>query len=1256
MQPYSLAYFSATASDIPNLSQAVSLYRKQGGQIAVTARTRTQLFDQARSQAFVQEALAADLVIITLHGGIASCPAWEPFLTAWQARRAAGVKTPHLHIQPVGGDEEGVLMAQKHADGLSQGIWDTLNRYLTFGGPQNYQQLLLYAHNVLFNRAEPVLPPTKVPQEGIYHPDIPGLPTLTDYLAARVDPNRPTVGIWFYQTYWLNQDLAYIDALIREVERQGANALAIFHVRYPNKILGNRGADATVQEYFLDGDRPRIDVLLNAMMFSLVLAKKEYEDILPRLNVPFLQATAMYTPYARWQESLQGLSTMEVSFSAAQPEFDGALINVPIASREEAEHDPLTGALLAKLVPIPERVEKLVSLALNWAKLRRQPNREKKVAIVFHQYPPRNDRIGVAVGLDTFASVKLLLDRLVERGYQVDKTYDSGEVMAQEILAQMTYDRRWQTPDQLAARAQVKAGPEHYLPWHAALPEGVQAKMVADWGPMPGELFVHAGNLHFAGVVNGNIFLTMQPPRGFYENTAAIIHDPHLSPPHLYLMKYRWIKEVFQADAVIHVGKHGSLEWLPGKALGLSASCYPDLAIMDLPNIYPYIINDPSEGTQAKRRSYCGIVDHLPPTYTNADLYEDLAKVENLLRDYAEAEREDPAKLAIIRSQLWEAVVAADLHKDLEIDEATAQADFPAFLQQLHAYLDEVSDTMITDGLHTLGVPPADEALVEFAVQLTRLANGEVPSLREAVVMALGFDYDDLLAHRGERLPHYEGKTGGQIIREAHTLALDLVRRLAATDFQGNPEEIAAAVLGRPHRQVVEVFDYIARTLVPNLRRTTEEMEAVLNALEGGFIRPGPSGSPSRGQADILPTGRNFYSVDPQKIPSPAAWEVGKRLGDALIERCLQETGTYPESVGIILWGASTMRSKGDDLAEILYLMGVRPLWQKGSGNVTGVEIVPLSELGRPRLDVVVRISGFFRDCFPNLVELIDRATQLVAALEEAPESNLIRRNVWRDLEEYQKNGHSREEAWREATLRIFGCPPGTYGAGVAELVEAKAWQTQEDLAENYIRWSAHAYGQGVYGPQKAATFRRLLGRMDVTVKNEDSREYDILSCTDYYNYYGGLITAAKVVRGELPFALVGDSSDPKRVQVRTTFEEAKHIFRSRVLNPKWIEGLKRHGYKGAGDLSKVMDIILGWDATAEVIEDFMYERFAAKYALDPDMQQWLKEVNPYALQNILDKLLEAIHRGLWQASPEMEARLKEAYLDIEGVIEEATA
>jgi cobaltochelatase CobN len=1019
----------------------------------------------------------------------------------------------------------------------------------------------------------------------------------------------------------------------------------VFHLRYKDAERGNRGADDVVADYFMDGgDTPRIDVLINPLMFSLTLAAPAFRELLPSLGVPVIQAMTCSAPHAQWSESIQGLPTMDVSYSAAQPEFDGALITVPVATREQETIDPLTGALLAKYMPIPERVDKVVRLALNWGRLGRIPVEQRKIAIIFHHYPPRNDRIGCAAGLDSFASVSALLTRMQEQGYRIDHDFPEKDELAHALLEKMTCDQRWLPMEQMAARAEARAGAGQYQGWHAELPAPIRAKMTEDWGEMPGELFVHQDQLHFAGLVNGNVLSHHSaPPRGYLEQIDKVLHDLYLSPPHHYLAQYRWIRDVFQADAVMHVGKHGSLEWLPGKALGLSNQCYPDLAIMELPNIYPYIINDPGEGTQAKRRSYCCIIDHLTPAFTNADLYDDLAKVQTLVADYSAASAEDPAKVEILKPMSWETVAAANLDQDLEIDEAGAMEDFDGFLEKLHGYVEEVGDTMINDGLHTLGLAPEEQRLVEFVVQLTRLANGEVPSLRESLVTAMGCDYDDVIENRGKRQARFGNRSGGEVLRAAHEQALALVSRLAQVDFR--PEavndlsgELLADVPVAARAEVQATLDYITRTLVPNIRLCSEELDAALAACAGRFVKPGPSGAPSRGQADILPTGRNFYSVDPNKIPSPAAWEVGVRLGDALIERYLSETGKYPDSIGILVYGTVTMRTRGDDLAEILYLMGLKPLWQKGSGNVCGLEVIPLEQLGRPRL-----------------VELIDQAARMVAALEEPMESNLVRRNVYRDLEEYRSEGMSEEEAWREATFRVFGCPPGTYGAGVSELIESKHWQTQEDLGNNYIRYSAHAYGQGSYGKAKPMAYRRQLSRMDLTVKNEDSREYDMMSCTDYYNYYGGMIVAVKTVRGHLPFAVMGDSSDPKRVKIRTTQEEAKHVLRSRLVNPKWIAGMKRHGYKGAGDISHVMDIVLGWDATAEVIDDWMYEKIARAYALDPEMQEWMKEVNPFALQNILDKLLEAISRGLWQADAAMEEQLRNAYLEMEGEVEEWT-
>jgi len=1251
-----ICYFSAHSMEIPSLSAGVRQYEKQGGRIRVIARTRSQLFDEARVQAFVREALAADVVMITLHGGKESCPAFAAVVAALQEQEEHASRVPYFHVQPIGSDEDAVMAAREHSDGFGTETWDTLNRYMVHGGRVNLRNMFVYLYNLRFHAANPCEPPRRLPQEGIYHPDFSGVPDLEEYLEKKIDPAGITVGIWFYQTYWLNDNLAHIDAMIREIERQGANVICVFHLRYKDAERGNRGADYIVDHFFMQDGRPCIDVLINAMMFSLTLAAPEYRDLLPRLDVPFIQALVSMNSYADWKEGFQGVSTMDVSYSAAQPEFDGTLITVPVATREEDEVDPVTGALLARNRPIPDRVRRMVSLALNWARLGKKPNRDKKIAVIFHHYPPRNDRIGCAAGLDSFASVKLLLDRLREDGYLVDRVYESGDELAGELLGSMTCDQRWLTPERMAERARATAGPDRYRPWHEALPRAIREKMTADWGGIPGDLFVHEGRMLFPGLLNGNIFITIQPPRGYFENIDKIYHDMYLSPPHHYLAYYRWLKDVFKADAVMHVGKHGSLEWLPGKALGLSEECYPDLAIMDLPNIYPYIINDPSEGTQAKRRSYCCIIDHLTPAFVNADLYEDLAGVENLLHDYDTAGREDPGKIPVLKPMLWEAVVAADLDKDLEINEKEVFADFAGFLEKLHAYLSELADTMINDGLHTMGTPPAGERLAEFLVQLTRLDNGGVPSLREAILNARGFDYADLQDNRGRSLARYRGESGGRIIRQAHEQGYAMVRALQEEGFDpALIDAVVASHLGRGAGNVAEALRYICATLVPNIRQTTDELDSSLRAFSGRFILPGPSGAPTRGQADILPTGRNFYSVDPAGIPSAGAWEVGKKLGDALIARYLEETGTYPESVGIIVWGGSAMRTRGDDIAEIFYLMGVKPVWARGSGAVIGLEVIPAAELGRPRLDVVPRISGFFRDSFPNLVERIDEAVRMVAALQEPPEINILRHNVLRDRETCVQEGMSEEEAMREATFRVFGCPPGTYGAGVTELVESGNWESQEDLGNNYIRYTAHAYGRGSYGRQKPAAFRRLLSRMDVTVKNEDSREYDMMSCTDFYNYYGGLIVAAKTVRGRLPFALVGDSADPKRIKMRTTFEEAKHVLRARLTNPKWLEGMKRHGYKGAGDISHMMDVVLGWDATAEVIDDWMYKKIAEKFALDPGMQEWMKEVNPYALQNILNKLLEAIGRGMWNTDRDMEDELRRAYLEMEGEIEELT-
>ncbi|MDR2349067.1 MAG: cobaltochelatase subunit CobN [Deltaproteobacteria bacterium] len=1255
-----ILYFSAAGMEIETLSSALRDLLDEGLKIKVSARTNQQLFDESRRVAFVNEAMASDVLVICLHGGPDSFGAFKEFQDAMEDPERT--EKPFVHVQPSASDTEGLDWAKKHSDDFgSEGYRETYTRLLA-GGRENFRSVLKIFHNRATGgnlEIEPVVPQ---PHDGVYHPDLPGYPSLEEYLEKKVDPAKPTVGLFFHNVYRLNGNLAHVDALIRAIEAKGANALPVFHLRHRDRELENDGVVKVAEKFFKDAEgKTRIDVLLSAMSFSMTLSIPETMDLYPTLGVPVLQATVCFSPREVWRESVQGLPTPDVSMSAAQPEFDGNLISVPFGFREQNRFDPLTKSLIVSYEPDPERTEKLASLAVNWGKLRKTPVGDRRIGVVFHHYPPRNDRIGCAAGLDSFRSVVNILKDLKSAGYKVDETFEGEDELAHEILSRMTCDRRFLTPDQMSERAEARAGAELYRPWSGEIPEPVRLKMVKDWGEVPGELFTHQGEMLFPGLATGNVFITVQPPRGLLENIEAVYHDFYLTPPHHYHAHYRWLRDVWKCQALVHVGKHGSLEWLPGKALGLSELCHPDLAIMDIPNVYPYIINDPGEGTQAKRRSYACIIDHLTPAFTNADLYDELQKVDSLVAELRLAETEDPAKVPVLKGLVIDAAVNANLAADLETSREAMEEDFEGFLEKLHSYLHELEDTMIGDGMHVLGVPPEGKPLTEFLVQLTRIEGPGAPSLRESLLSARGYDYDEALAFRGKANPEWKGRSGAEIIRENHELSLRIAEGLREENF--DPAAIPAVlsgVLGKapkgkdPARdpKLLEILNRICRVLAPDVAKSVEEISATATALDGGFVRPGPSGAPTRGQSDILPTGRNFYSVDPNKIPSPAAWEVGVAMGDALIERTLSETGKYPENVGILVYGTTTMRTRGDDIAEIYHLLGLKPVWRPG-GTVSGLSVTPLSELGRPRIDVTPRISGFFRDSFPNLVETIDKAVEIVAKLNEPFSSNFLRAHVREDLEHYEKKGLSKDEAWREATFRVFGCPPGTYGAGVQELVESKRWEKQDDLGDIYVRYSSHAYGRGSYGLGKAENFKRNLARVDVTVKNEDSREYDMMSCTDYYNYYGGLIAAVRMVRGVMPLSIVGDGADPKRVRMRTTFEEAKHVFRARLVNPKWLAGIKRHGYKGAGDLSHMMDTMFGWDATADVMEDWMYQKAAETYALDPETKEWMEKVNPYARQNILDKLLEAIHRGMWNASDDMKKRLGDEYLELEGRLEE---
>ncbi len=1247
-----ILFYTAVEGELANLTRALHrLRRKSGPPVEVYARAKRDVAGPQGEKELLEIVPQVNIIVLRLMGGADSLPAFG------RVTELAREKNIPVAVLPPGGEGGQDPSAMST---LEQGDYRRVCGYVGYGGPDNLENFLLWVANRHLGTDFPVREPRPLPWEGIYHPDYTDPAAAEEYLLKEAEGGRPVVGILFYQSYWTVGNTGFVDELIRSVQRRGGVALPLFLHAARNDDMGSRGAAWALDRYFYRSGRPLVDVVINTLMFSQTIATPSFSrtaggDFYRRLGVPLIKAVISLTPYAEWDQSLQGLGPMDVVMSAALPEFDGALITVPVATREEVERDPLTGATLIKHVPIPDRVQKVASLAMRWAMLNRKPNGEKRVAIILHNYPPRNDRIGNAFGLDTPASIHSLLARMKEEGYRVEDLPENGESLMQKVLDGLTNQRSWLDPREMDRRAAARVDRDTYRRWFSTFPAGAGDRLRRDWGPPPGEVFSYGEHLLIPGIFLGNVFLGMQPVRGFLEDPAKVYHSPDLSPPHHYIAYYRWLRDVFGADIVFHIGKHGSLEWLPGKGTGLSEACFPDLALYDMPHVYPYIINNPGEGTQAKRRSHACLIGHLAPVMTRAGAYDDLAGLEVLISDYHKVKALDPGKLPVLRGLIWEKVEAARLDRDLGIDREPAGADWEELLERLHGYLHELKDTLIRDGLHILGRPPEGGALVEMILALTRLANGEIPSLRECLAGILGFDYGDLIEKPGFFSPGH-GRTYGEIIDHVDRQGRDLIKALAAAGFAGaNIRALAENILAGWSEDLGRVMEYVCGVLAPALMGTVAEIDNCAAALAGKFILPGPSGAPTRGMADVLPTGRNFYSVDPQAIPTRSAWRVGTALADALLQRCLEETGFYPESVGLVVWATGNMRTGGDDVAEALCLLGVRPVWEEKSGRVKDLAVIPPEELGRPRIDVTVRISGMFRDAFMNVVYLLDRAAEMVASLDEPDDINFIAKHFRAEVAEKAAAGMDQAEAREEALWRIFSDRPGTYGAGVNHLIAAGNWRDGKDLGEAYITWGDCAYSRRRYGKDARAAFRRRLAMVEVTVKNEDSREIDMFDCDDFYSYHGGMVAAVNAVKGSPPLSFSGDSSDPARVRVRTLKEETRRIFRARVLNPRWIESMKRHGYKGAGDLSHLVEVAFGWDAAAGVVEDWLYEAMAQNYALDTAMRQWFKEVNPWALHNITAHLLEAAARGMWRAAPEMIDALRELHLDIEGEMESRT-
>ncbi len=1186
----------------------------------------------------------AGFVFLVAHGGISYFKRFNHFM----GQLPKGAKCfVHSGIQ----DEITEVMPMLN---ISASDYATIYMYYQMGGQVNYYHLILYLANTFSTGNYEVNEPLQPKWEGIYHPE----KSPEAILKAVNATDKEVVAILFSRHNFDENNLAHINAMIAAVESKGVVALPVYTSIAREPLLGKKGIGWVIDNFLMQEGLPIIDSVINTIGYSMTTfnneGKPDADDsvsVFESIQVPVVQAYSTFFTYEKWKESITGLDMMALVSGIYMPEMDGQIGGYPIACHK---YNPDDGTFTSH--PIPDRIDKVARLAINWAKLRNKAAEDKKVAIIFHNMPPRIDQIGGAAGLDSPATVLNIINKLKENGITTDYDFEKGDDIIYKIIEGVTNDSTWKSIEDMVADSIDTIDAATYQNWFDQLHPDVQEKMEKDWGKAPGDFLIHENKMPIPGILNGNVFIGLQPARAYEEKAEEVYHSTDFVCPHQYVAFYKWVKHIFEADFILHIGTHGTLEWLPGKEKGLSESCYPDITIDDMPHLYVYNISVVGEGIQAKRRSSAVLLDHCIPSMTESGTYHELSELDDLLKDYYQSVAGNPGKVPTLEEKIWELTVKLNLHQDLQLDETTKPADFREFVKDLHAWVEKIKVSVIKDGLHIFGQAPEGELYTNMLRLLVRIRNGEIMSINQGVAAYLGYDYNQILDYPD--IDYKPGLTGhmlrDQFIQSAKTLVDGLQEhQYNITDYQSyisyhldQPKGDASAL--------IVTLKFVCDELKGRIDRLTDELEYALKGSNARFVSPGPGGCPTRGNALILPSGKNFYAIDPATIPSRASWDVGMRMGNDLLDRYLKDEGKYPESMAIILYAGDQMRTNGDCIAEILYLLGVRPVWLGNTNRVNTLEVIPLEELGRPRVDVTCRISGLFRDTFPNLIEMIDDAIHLVATLDEPLDQNNIKKHFVEEVEELTAKGMDKEVAEQESLLRVFGCPPGTYGGGVDILISSGKWETNEDLADVSVNWSSHAYSRRKHGEKRPDIYTRRLSKTDVTVKNEVSVEFDIYEIDDEYVYHGGLLAAVKKHSGKAPRSYYGNSSDPDRTSIADLREETARIVRARMLNPKWIDGLKRHGFKGANDIAFNMDNVFGWDATGDLVEDWMYEEITNHLLFNKENKDWMDEVNPYATHHIVEQLLETIQRGMWHAKDETLERLQQIYLACEGNLEGA--
>ncbi|MFB9868295.1 cobaltochelatase subunit CobN [Vreelandella sulfidaeris] len=1193
----------------------------------------------------------ARLVVVSLLGGKGYWQYGHERLLAWAAAKPAR----QLILVP-GCDAPDDALLEDSSIGFDDAyrVW----RYLREGGVDNAEGLLRFIASHCLGREFAWQEPKVIPAAVIYAPQE-GAPTrqaasLSEWREKR-QAGRPVCLLLFYRSHLQGANTGVIDGMLAALEAQGLAPLAVAVaslkegpcIEFVNHLIEQTGAM----------------LVINTTSFSVNRNADEADgrggDVAQSLftgRPVVLQAILASSTAEDWQGMAAGLHSRDVAMQIVLPEMDGRVITRAVGFKAEAHYNERCQLSITHHALHPERAAFVATLARRYCALRETPNAQKRIALVMANYPNRDGRIGNGVGLDTPASTLNILNAMAAAGYPLSELPADGDALIRLLQGAVTNDHA--SLDQRACWQSI--GVDEYLAWFETLPEALRQTVWTRWGAPENDPKCRQGRLMISGIRLGETFVGIQPERDFIEDLTQSYHDMELAPPHSYLAFYLWLREHYQVEAVIHVGKHGNLEWLPGKSTALSADCWPDIALGPLPHFYPFIVNDPGEGAQAKRRSQAVIIDHLMPPLARAELYGPMAELEALTDEYYQALDMDPRREALIREQILAHLRETGI--DQELAHAVQGECEAEILNALDTFLCDIKEAQIRHGLHILGTPPPLEKRAGTLVALLRLPRGEAVAQRgllHNLARDLKLDIDPLAASSEPWLGAKPAILTEQL-DAAWRSGADTRERLELLAEQWVSDYVLAdgclETLTKDYPATAEQLRF-ARTLWATMQRgVTMEIQSLLDGLDGIFVPAGPSGAPSRGRLDTLPTGRNFFSVDNRSIPSPAAWTLGEKSAQAFVERYLQDNGDYPRRLGLSIWGTATMRTGGDDIAQAFALMGVRPKWSLGSQRVIDFEVIPSMLLGRPRVDVTLRVSGFFRDAFPNVIRLFDAAVQAVASYEEPGDSNTIRQAVMARQHVLEAEGLSAEQAAQEASYRIFGSKPGEYGAGLNRLIENRSWENADDLAEAYLGAGAYAYGQFAdSGTAARGAFEQQLQGLDAVMQNQDNREHDILDSNSYYAFQGGMANASRSLSGQAPIIYHADHANPAAPKIRTLQEELARVIRSRVLNPKWINAMREHGYKGAFEMAATVDYLFAYDATTDLVADYQYAQVSDALVLDKTNQQFLRDHNPAALEEMAERLMEAAQRGMWQDPGEQGQALQELLLEMDEAKETAS-